>query len=160
MQFWIIFSFGLPFFILGTCWSVGLWIEHRHLKSLAIRESRLAHIIVTDLGRIPGANTVDEATLVAGEVVLAADRYNSFLAVLKQFVGGEMRSLHTLATRARREAVVRMLEEAQLLGATEVHNVRLDTANIVNRSRVKKNIAAEIVATGTAISRRQAKAAS
>ena len=56
----------------------------------------------------------------------------------------------------QQEAIVRMLQEARTLGASEVINVRLESSNILsgNPNRKRKGVmCAEIYAFGTAIVR-------
>ncbi len=51
-----------------------------------------------------------------GSVVIATDYFKVFAAGLRNLFGGEMKTYRTLMGRARREAIVRMLEQAQELG--------------------------------------------
>ena len=71
-----------------------------------------------------------EALLVIGQVVIATDYYKTFVTQLRNLVGGEMKSAMSLMSRARREAMVRLLEQARTRGATEVWNVRLQFTSI------------------------------
>ena len=64
-----------------------------------------------------------------------------------------MRSYETLMNRARREATLRMLEEARQVGATEIWNIRFDTSNILSATSKNKAASVEVFASGTAIIR-------
>ena len=86
------------------------------------------------------------ATLVLGQAVIASDYLKRFLARLRNIFGGEMRSYETLLTRARREAILRMLDRARTMGYDAVCNVRINTATI-GRGMV------EALASGTAYRR-------
>ena len=70
-------------------------------------------------------------------------------------VGGRVKSFERMVMRARREAVLRMQEDAKRQGAHMVINVRMVTSNIVRSVEQKKGMAAaEIFAYGTAIKTR------
>ena len=146
----------LPFVFVGLGYVVGRWREQTHLKSLATREATLGHIVMTDLKTIASPGEVSGADLVMGEAVIASDYFKSFATQLRKLVGGEMKSMQSLVDRARREALVRMLEQADRAGATEVHNVRLETSNIRSATSGSKGaISVEMLAFGTAIVRGQ-----
>jgi len=145
----------LPFALIGLGYLVGHWREQRHLKSLAVREEAFGHIVVTDLKTVADPETASSGCLVMGEAVIATDYFKSIATQLRNLIGGEMKSMQSLVDRARREAIVRMLEQADRAGATEVHNVRLETSNIRSATTKKKAaISVEILAFGTAVVRR------
>jgi uncharacterized protein YbjQ (UPF0145 family) len=112
----------------------------------------LAHVVVTDL-RSAG-DTARSGALVAGAAVIASDWGKQFVAQFRKLVGGEIRSYQSLLSRARREARLRMLEEALALGSTEVHNVRYETSTIGAQSSTNTGMAiTEILCYGTAVTR-------
>lgn len=156
----LLLQFGLPVFMLLV---VGIGIgglrERRHLKSLALREAQNADVIVTNLKRIPEPEASLGASLVIGQVVIASDYFKTFATQLRNLVGGEMVAAENLLMRARREAVLRMIEEARRLGSTEVHNLRFVTCSIMAMSGNNKAIAVELCAYGTAILRSDGAAA-
>ncbi len=146
-----------PFALIGLGYLVGHWREQSHLKSLAKREAALGHIVVTDLKTVANPKTASSGCLVMGEAVIATDYFKSIATQLRNLVGGEMKSMQSLVDRARREAIVRMLQQADRAGATEVHNVRLETSNIRSATSQKKAaISVEMLAFGTAVVRRGA----
>lgn len=137
--------------LLPVSFLVGRTIERRHLASLEAREARNREIVVTNLRRCPAAWRVDRAAYVDGQSVISSDYWKSFAASLRSIFGGEMRALQPLLLRARREAIVRMTDQARELGANAVVNVRLETSSIVRGGRRRGMIAAEIHAYGTAL---------
>ena len=149
-----VFFLMLPLAFIGLGYLIGSTREKNHLRALDLREATLKDIVVTDLKTIPDPGSVSNSQLVMGEAVMASDYFKSIASQLRNLVGGELKSLETLCARARREAVCRMLEQARELGAAEVHNVRLETSNIVSRGGRSKSISAEMFAYGTAIIRR------
>jgi len=136
--------------ILG--FTVGGWRERRHFQNLARREAALDHMLLNDLKTLPEGCVGDPAELVVGEVVIGSDYFKSFIANLKKLVGGELRTFESLLERARREAIVRMMENAERMGANRVINVRLATSSISSMRRNKGAAMVEVLAYGTAIS--------
>lgn len=118
--------------------------EQRHLASLAQRESRYADIVVTEVRTLPPGMEAVSGQLVMGHVVVGSDRGKQLVAQLKNLLGGEIRSFQTVLGRARREAVLRMIDEARAADATAVVNVRIETSEITN-------LAAEVLCYGTAV---------
>lgn len=131
------------------------WInERRHLRRLEAKEAEFADLTVTNLKRVPDPDTVEESSLVIGQVVIATDYFKTFLTQLRNLVGGEMKAALSLLTRARREALVRLLEEARRRGAGEIWNVRFQFSSISQMRGRHGAMQVELVAYGTAIRRR------
>jgi uncharacterized protein YbjQ (UPF0145 family) len=124
--------------------------ERKHFRELAENEERLRDI-ATSNARGP-ADAFRKGTLVVGSVVIAEDYFKRVAAGLKSLVGGNIRSYETLLERGRREAIVRMKQEARRLGATHVVNVRLETASLSEDwSAQRPMFSAEFIAYGTAL---------
>ncbi|MHC4914578.1 MAG: YbjQ family protein [Planctomycetota bacterium] len=149
---------GIPAFFILLGLVVGTAVERAHFRGLAERERELAHMLVTDVRSFPGgADPSAGAAMVVGQAVIATDYLKSFLASLKKLLGGELGSYLSLLDRARREAVLRMLEEARQGGYDAVCNLRLDTADIGGSGVASKGaVMVALIATGTAYRRRAA----
>jgi len=133
---------------------IGSWRERRHLASLDRREPQYADITIRNVKTVPNPHTVTHSTLVMGEAVIATDYFKSFAASLRNIVGGEMKTYETLMKRARREATLRMLEQARRAGATEVWNIRHETSNIRSSARGRtQSPSVEVFTFGTAVRR-------
>lgn len=98
---------------------------------------------VVNTETIPGMRVVQIKGLVQGNTVRSKHFGRDFAAGLKNIVGGELKGYTELLTEARRQAVERMLAQAQQLGANAVLNVRFTTSAITAG-------AAEMYAYGTA----------
>lgn len=120
--------------------------ERRHERSLARREEALAHVVVVDLARLPGPTSRGE--MVVGHVVLGCDYGKRILARVRDVFGGEIRSFRRVLDRGRREALLRMQQQADALGSDLVVNVRFTTAMMGSRL-----LAAEVICYGTAVVR-------
>jgi len=143
----------LIFFIalLGLGFGIGRYQEKRHYKSIRKREkslSALPAIAAKVVDPYSFANTA-ETHLVMGNVVISVDYFKRFVAGLRNLVGGRVRSYETLIDRARREAVLRMKEEARRLGANLVFNVKFETSSI-SKGRKQTIGSVEVLAYGTA----------
>jgi uncharacterized protein YbjQ (UPF0145 family) len=129
--------------------------ERKHYRELAEAEEALRDIAVSNRGSLGEAGAFSRGTLVVGSVVIAEDFFKRVAAGLKSLVGGNLRSYETLLERGRREAIVRMKQEARRLGATQVVNVRLETASLAEDGSSRQPLfSAEFIAYGTALIRR------
>jgi uncharacterized protein YbjQ (UPF0145 family) len=127
--------------------------ERRHFERLRQDEADLSYIQQSTLKNIPDIHAKDleeGAILVTGNVVIALDYFKNLAAKLKSLVGGSLRSYETILDRARREAIVRMLREAESLGATAVYNIRIEFSVIGGHDPSKPG-GAELFAYGTAV---------
>ena len=126
----------------------GKYIEMKHLRNLAVRESALRDLSRCNLRTFPAGLKAEESFLVTGSAVIATDYFKVFAAGLRGLFGGEMKTYRSLMSRARREAVVRMLEQAKENGAGSVWNIRFETSTIQGKRRPG---GVEVLAYGTAV---------
>lgn len=136
----------LTLLVLG--YGTGRFAEHRHYKSILQREDQLRNIPAVATKRAPWGDPVPESYLVSGSVVISVDYFKRFVAGLRNLVGGRVTTYETLLDRARREAILRMKEEAKALGGHIVFNIKVETASI---SKGQKNTvgSVEVLAYGT-----------
>ena len=144
------FQIGFLLFLLALGYGVGHVRERRHLQQIAARLTNLRDVGVSNRRRIPNPDAARTLGLVTGCTVVATDYFKVFAAALRNLFGGEIRSFTTLVARARNEALVRMLTEAQALGANAVINVRFETSTIGGQQQ-KKAGGVEVLAYGTAV---------
>ncbi len=140
----------VPLFFVLVCMLIGKGIELHHFKKLRLREQQLSGIIVTNLKTIPPRYENAQPILVMGSAVIATDYFKVFAAGLRTLFGGEMKSYVTLMERARREAMLRMLEQAAQQGASAVWNIRYETTTTQGQQK-KKPGGVEVLAYGTAL---------
>lgn len=86
----------------------------------------------------------EEIEMVAGSIVLSKHIGKDIMAGFKTIVGGEIQGYTEMLIDARTQAVQRMQNRAEQLGADAIVNVRFATSAIMES-------AAEVVAYGTAI---------
>ena len=101
-------------------------------------------MIVVNTETIPGYEILEVKGLVQGNTIRAKHLGRDITASLKNLVGGELTQYTELLTESRRQAVDRMIQQAQELGANAVVNIRFTTSSIAAG-------AAELYAYGTAV---------
>ena len=101
-------------------------------------------MIVVNIETIPGYQVREVKGLVQGNTIRAKHLGRDVIASLKNLVGGELVGYTELLVEARRQALERMLAQAEQLGANAVVNVRFTTSAITQG-------AAELYAYGTAV---------
>ena len=93
---------------------------------------------------IAGKTITKHLGLVRGNTIRARPVGKDILAYLRNLVGGEIVEYTKLLAESREQALDRMTEEAQQLGANAVVAVRFSTSEVATH-------AAEIIAYGTAV---------
>jgi uncharacterized protein YbjQ (UPF0145 family) len=101
-------------------------------------------MIFTNIETVPGRRIVEHFGLVCGSTVRAKNAFKDIGAGLKNIIGGELKSYTALMEESRRQAIERMEQQAQQLGANAIINVRFSTSNIAQG-------AAELYVYGTAV---------
>lgn len=140
-------GFTLLLLLIGVFF--GTRAQKKHIANMGIREAALSHIIVTNLKTLP---TTGQPVLVTGSVVIAFDYFRRFIAGFVMLVGGRITMYEDMLDRARREALLRLLEQADAAGAREVHNVRFEFSRVGSSSRgANVGGGAELLAYGTAV---------
>ena len=101
-------------------------------------------MIIVTTNNLPGFEITEELGLVNGSTVKAKHIGKDIAAFLKNIVGGELKGYSELLTEGREDALERMKQEAEKLGADAVVCVRLATSSITQG-------ASELMAYGTAV---------
>ena len=145
-------NFGLPILILIFAYFVGSRIEKKHFENIRRREADARNFPVVSFRTMPEDWNVGSSNLVTGNIVISLDYFKRVIASLKGLIGGRIKTYEPLLDRARREAMLRMIESARAQGYDAVINVRLETSRLANARRDGKGIAGvEMFAYGTAI---------
>ena len=101
-------------------------------------------MFLTNTENLAGYRTTEVLGLVRGNTIRAKHVGRDIMAGLKTLVGGELKGYTEMLSEAREQAVQRMVEHANSLGADAVVNVRFSTSLVLQGS-------AEILAYGTAV---------
>ena len=101
-------------------------------------------MILSTTETIPNREINEVKGIARGSTVRTRNVGRDILAGLKNLVGGEIEEYTKLQAYAREQAVERMIEDAKILGADAVINVRMTTSVVMQG-------ACEILAYGTAV---------
>ena len=149
-----LFIFGV-LMILG--YIAGSIAEKKHYASIKKRESEMVEMPVVNFKNPYPDSDVQKSILVTGSAVISIDYFKRFLAILRNLFGGRVRSYESLVDRARREAILRMKENALQKNADIVINFRLETSAIGKSANRKGQVGSiEALAYGTALTLQKA----
>ena len=101
-------------------------------------------MLVSNIEIIPGKRISKHLGLVQGNTVRTKHVGRDLMAGLKNIFGGELKGYTELLNDAREEAIQRMMQQAESMGANAVINVRFSTSSVAAG-------AAELFAYGTAV---------
>ncbi len=101
-------------------------------------------MIITNIETVPGKTVLEHFGLVSGSTIRAKHIGRDLMASLKNLVGGELKGYTQLLQESRQQAMDRMVEEARLMGANAIVNIRFSTSSVAQG-------AAELYAYGTAV---------
>jgi len=93
---------------------------------------------------VPGHETQEALGIARGNTVKARNVGRDITQSIRNITGGELKAYSELLTDARDEALDRMAEDAEAMGADAVVNVRLESSEIANGG-------SEVIAYGTAV---------
>jgi uncharacterized protein YbjQ (UPF0145 family) len=101
-------------------------------------------MIIVTTETVPGYRIRHSLGLVRGNTIRARHVGRDIIAGLRNLAGGEVREYTKLMAESREQAIDRMIEEAEQLGADAVIGVRFTTSMVMST-------AAEILCFGTAV---------
>ena len=101
-------------------------------------------MIITTSDSIVGKEIVETIGLVRGSTIRARHMGHDVMAGLRNIVGGEVKDYTIMLAQAREEAMQRMIEQAEKMGANAIVGTRFVTSMVMSG-------AAEMVTYGTAV---------
>lgn len=139
----LLIQLGLFLVLLGLGFTVGRAREAKHFREIQRRERELINLPArADKTPSPG---MAQASLVTGSVVVATDYFKMTVAALRNIFGGRVTTYEALMDRARREAVLRLKDQARAWGAEEIIHLRMVS------TRLGQSQGIEVVAVATAL---------
>ncbi|MDM8568495.1 heavy metal-binding domain-containing protein [Thiotrichales bacterium HSG1] len=144
--------FGI-LFLLIIGYLFGNYREKQHFKNIKQREKKVLRLSAASFGgQQVIATKVTETKLVVGSVVISIDYFKMISSMLRNLVGGKVIVYETLLDRSRREAILRMKEQAIEWQAKQILNVRLETVAIGGRFGGRLDPGSvEVIAYGTGV---------
>jgi len=101
-------------------------------------------VIVVTTEQIEGKKIAETLGLVKGSTIRARHMGHDIMAGLRNVVGGEVKDYTVMLAQAREEALQRMVEQAEKMGANAVVGTRFATSMVMSG-------ATEMLAYGTAV---------
>ncbi len=101
-------------------------------------------MIVITTEQIEGKKIQETLGLVRGSTIRARHMGHDIMAGLRNIVGGEVKDYTVMLAQAREEALQRMIEQAEKMGANAIVGIRFVTSMVMSG-------AAEMVVYGTAV---------
>lgn len=137
--------------IVGVTYVTGTIIEKRHYKDIIKREIALIKKPIINAGAKTwnSKKKIKKIELVTGEVVISGDYFKNFAATLKSFFGGRLTTYESVLDRGRREAILRMRENAK--DANFIINAKIESVMINDYYTNNSVPQCAIIAYGTAI---------
>lgn len=148
----LFFNFGFPLLLLVTAYFIGAFIEKRHFRRIRKREEEYHGYPVVTFDSMPDDWNAASGRMVSGSIVVSLDYFKRVIAGLRALIGGRVKTYEPLLDRARREALLRMIEDARADGYDAIFNVRLETSRLANsRNDGQGTAGVEMLAYGTAV---------
>ena len=148
----LIINLGITLGLILVGYVAGQMAERRHYRSIEDREEALRGLVAVPMATLPGIERCTDGELCVGAVVVSIDYFKRFAAGLRNLFGGRVAAYETILDRARREAQLRMKEQARDRGCTAVVRVRIETSRLASSYGNNQGVAGiEIVAYGTGI---------
>lgn len=101
-------------------------------------------MIIVNTPSIPNKTIIDVLGIARGSTVRARNVGQDIFAGLKNIIGGEISEYTKLQAQSREQALQRMKDDAERIGANAIVNVRLTTSMVMQGC-------SEILAYGTAV---------
>ncbi|MBF10937.1 MAG: hypothetical protein CMC63_01725 [Flavobacteriaceae bacterium] len=101
-------------------------------------------MIIVNTPDIPNKNIIEALGIARGSTVRARNVGQDIFAGLKNIIGGEISEYTKLQAQSREQALQRMQDDAERIGANAIVNVRLTTSMVMQGC-------SEILAYGTAV---------
>ncbi len=139
----LVFKIVITLILFCIGWGFGRYIERKHLTELEHNERRLAHIRV-DTNKFQTSEK--DGQLISSNVVISHDYFKYIIAQIQNFFGGRLTTYESVVERARREAIVRLKQQAENVGAKQIMGLRLSTTELGMQGGM-----VEVFAYGTAI---------
>jgi uncharacterized protein YbjQ (UPF0145 family) len=138
--------------LVGVGYFAGSAAERRHYDSIIRREKETIGFQVVTAEAHFAEGRVRESFMVSGSVVISIDYFKRLLGNLRNLFGGRVQAYESLLDRARREAILRMKEEATSRGGAMITNLRMETSTLTGAANQRGQIGSvEVVAYGTAV---------
>ncbi len=110
--------------------------EKKHYASIEKREEEYKNIAVLSDKDLQEVWEIEwDGVLLTGWTVVSIDAFKKLMAGFVNFFGWRMKSYESLVDRARREAVLKVKQQAVQEGYNTISNLRIETSSITKNAR-------------------------
>ena len=119
-------------------------LANRGIYLKKINQIRTNKMTISTTDKVPDKEITEILGIAVGSTVRARHVGRDIFAGLKNIIGGEIEEYTKLLSQSRKQAMARMIKDAELMNADAIVNVRLTTSMIMQAT-------SEILAYGTAV---------
>jgi uncharacterized protein YbjQ (UPF0145 family) len=126
----ILFSLLLPF----LSWAIGRWYQDRLMSALQLNEKQQGNMLQSDrhlsTQSLMTAMTAKSSTLLHVSICVGPSVGQIFFMWFKSVFGGRLHSYDVVLDYGRREALLRLNQQAKSLGCSSIVNIRIETSTV------------------------------
>ena len=126
----ILFSLLFPF----LSWAIGRWYQDRLMNALLLNEKQQGNMLQSDqhlsTKSLMTTMAAESSTLLHVSICVGPSMGQMFFMWCKSIVGGRLHSYDVVLDYGRREALLRLNQQAKDLGCSSIVNIRIETSTV------------------------------
>jgi uncharacterized protein YbjQ (UPF0145 family) len=148
----ILLSLLFPF----LSWAIGRWYQDRLMSALQLNEKQQGNMLQSDqhlsTQSLMTTMAAESSTLLHVSICVGPSMGQIFFMWFKSIFGGRLHSYDVVLDYGRREALLRLNQQAKNLGCSSVVNIRIETSTVSFAKNDKSNTSSvEFLAFATGI---------
>ena len=148
----ILLSLLFPF----LSWAIGRWYQDRLISALLLNEKQQGNMLQSDqhlsTQSLMTTMAAESSTLLHVSICVGPSMGQIFFMWFKSIFGGRLHSYDVVLDYGRREALLRLNQQAKNLGCSSVVNIRIETSTVSFAKNDKSNTSSvEFLAFATGI---------
>lgn len=148
----ILISLLFPF----LSWAIGRWYQDRLMNALLVNEKQQGNMLQSDqhlsTQSLMKTMTAESSTLLHVSICVGPSMGQIFFMWWKSIFGGRLHSYDVVLDYGRREALLRLNQQAKDLGCSSMVNIRIETSTVSFAKNDKGNTSSvEFLAFATGI---------
>lgn len=152
----IILSVVVPLLFPFLSWAAGRWYQGRLMQALLLDEKQQGSMLQSDqhLSTSSSMKTMaaQSSTLLHVSICVGPSMGQIFFMWLKSIFGGRLHSYDVVLDYGRREALLRLNQQAKELGCSSMVNIRIETSTVsFAKNNQNKTSSVEFLAFATGI---------
>tara|TARA_Y100000768_G_scaffold260696_1_gene198554 strand:+ start:710 stop:1207 length:498 start_codon:yes stop_codon:yes gene_type:complete len=126
----ILISLLFPF----LSWAIGRWYQDRLMNALLVKEKQQGNMLQSDqhlsTQSLMTTMTAESSTLLHVSICVGPSMGQIFFMWCKGVFGGRLHSYDVVLDYGRREALLRLNQQAKDLGCSSMVNIRIETSTV------------------------------